>query len=60
MMMAVTSATTASVQLVSAILTAAEESDSPMSMMMGPMTTGGKSRVMKRVPKVRIRADMRK
>ena len=58
--MAVQRETAARIQFVSAIFTAAEESERPMSMMIGPMTTGGKRRAMKRMPKVRISSDMMK
>ena len=43
---------------VEAIFTAELESESPMSMMMGPITTGGNSRSMNRKPKSRMRSDM--
>ena len=57
-MIAVERETTARSQLDWAILTAEPESDRPMSMMIGPMTTGGKRREMKRRPKRRISSDI--
>ena len=46
-------------QLVEAIFTAELESERPMSMMMGPITTGGNRRSMKRKPNRRMSSDMR-
>ena len=40
----------ASIQLVFAMLTALPESERPMSMMTGPITTGGKMRSSRRLP----------
>ena len=57
-MMAVASEMVAKGQLVAAILTAAPERESPISIMIGPMTTGGKRREMKRRPKSRIKSDI--
>ena len=59
-MIAVASEMTARGQFVAAIFTAESERESPMSMMIGPMTTGGKRREMKRRPKRRIRSDITK
>ena len=48
------SATKASSQLVWQFLMAEGARIRPMEMMMGPVTTGGKNRMMRRMPKVEI------
>ena len=50
----------AKVQFVLAISTAAFDSERPISIMIGPITTGGNRREMNFVPKPLIRADIKK